>query len=293
MKRSARKVLDYLRKAGPDGATAWKIEKATGLSNAEAMAALEILHDRKLAEGTMTARKMSKAAPAVVLTALDLSEITELSNSHGDHLKVYKVDDDLIYYFVMTRAADGKHVYVEVMHGEYFRDLVSVLKKQLVTFRSTSRGITFSARFCIPGDTKEEQPQALQRNKAALFDALKAAKVKRIVCGWALPEELDVPRTDGRKHWTKRDAVAECWGESLFCAQFEAEGDRYWTASVEMLSDDPRKPETLSLPNAVMAFALGVDDGMISSVFDVSGRSYGWWLTRESFADCADPDGVV
>jgi hypothetical protein len=123
MKRGARKVLDYLRKAGSDGATAWKIEKATGLSNAEVMAALEILRDRKLAEGTMTARKMSKAAAAVVLTALDLSEITELSNSHGDHLKVYKADDDLIYYFVMTRAADGKHVYVEVMHGEYFRDL--------------------------------------------------------------------------------------------------------------------------------------------------------------------------
>jgi hypothetical protein len=201
MKRNTLKVLDYMLKAGSDGAAAWEIEKATGLSNAEVVAALEILSGQKLDQDGNPLRK---------------------------------------------------------------------------SYKSASRAV-----------------QALQRNKAVLFDALKAAKVKRIVCGWALPKELDVPRTDGRKHWKKGDAVGECWDGTLFCAQFEAEGDQYRTASVKMLSEDPRKRETLSLPKAVMAFALGVDDGMISSVFNVSGRSYGWWLTREGFADCADPDGVV
>ena len=31
-------------------------------------------------------------------------------------------------------------------------------------------------------------------HKAVLFAALKAAKVERIVCGWALSDELDVPK---------------------------------------------------------------------------------------------------
>ena len=43
MKLNTLKVLDYMRKVGSDGAAAWEIERATGFSNAEVVAALEIL----------------------------------------------------------------------------------------------------------------------------------------------------------------------------------------------------------------------------------------------------------
>ena len=105
MERNTLNVVDYMRRVGSDGATGWEIEKTTGLSNAEVVAALEILSGQKLDQ-------------------------------------------------------DG-----------------NPLSKK---YKCASRAV-----------------QVLQRNKAALFDALKAAKVKRIVCGWALPKRIRRP-TNGR-----------------------------------------------------------------------------------------------
>jgi len=80
-------------------------------------------------------------------------------------------------------------------------------------------------------------------HKAVLFAALKAAKVERIVCGWALPDELDVPRTDGRHHWRQQDVVGKwCHEGVLFVAHFEAEGEEYRTATVTLLTTDETYP---------------------------------------------------
>jgi hypothetical protein len=74
-------------------------------------------------------------------------------------------------------------------------------------------------------------------HKAVLFAALEAAKVERIVCGWALPDEFDVPRADGRHHWRQQDVVGKwCHEGVLFVARFEAEGEEYRTATVTLLT---------------------------------------------------------
>jgi len=150
-------------------------------------------------------------------------------------------------------------------------------------------------------------------HKAVLFAALKAAKVERIVCGWALPHELDVPRADGRHHWRQQDVVGKwCYERVLFVARFEAEGEEYRTATVTLLTTDETYPgapvhflptedtnflpcmsQTMELPKAVMAFAMTIDEEMISSIFDVSQGIYMFWLDGDAFRECADPDAFV